>query len=155
METDAVVMTGRCRDGRWDSRGWVIEVVGVVGRRGKIRHRRRGWGHIKHAVHRHALWRHMISSAGLSHLHSGRTCCSGLLLLLVTLGGTADYDADEDGQTDHCSYHNACYLTGLSRPIRVLAQVGPCRWCVAVLAAAIWNKREEYCPPKTPFHFFI
>lgn len=56
----------------------------------------------------------LTSSAGLSHLHSGRTCCSGLLLLLVTLGGTADYDADEDGQTDHCSYHNACYLTGLS-----------------------------------------
>lgn len=56
----------------------------------------------------------LTSSAGLRHLHSGRTCCSGLLLLLVTLGGTADYDADEDGQTDHCSYHNACYLTGLS-----------------------------------------
>lgn len=56
----------------------------------------------------------LTSSAGLSHLHSGRTCCSGLLLLLLTLGGTADYDADEDGQTDHCSYHNACYLTGLS-----------------------------------------
>lgn len=55
----------------------------------------------------------LTSSAGLSHLHSGRTCCSGLLLLLVTLGGTADYDADEDGQTDHRSYHNACYLTGL------------------------------------------
>lgn len=52
----------------------MIEVVGVVGRRGKIRHRRRGWGHIKHAVHRHALWRHMICKSNVYVLTKKAQC---------------------------------------------------------------------------------
>lgn len=32
----------------------------------------------------------LTPSVGLRHLHSGRTCCAGLLLLLVTFGDTTD-----------------------------------------------------------------
>lgn len=42
---------------------------------------------IKNKQNRNTL---LTPSVGLRHLHSGRTCCAGLLLLLVTFGDTTD-----------------------------------------------------------------